>query len=107
MSDPFEIPVGDEQECNDGSDAETLDAVRARLEQGGFAGLVYPGECGCTLDNLAPCGECRKEGKWLNGCEAGYKHMDPRPLFNGRWIITPQATAPTLADFDYAYACAD
>lgn len=46
--------------------------VRDYLKANGYDGLFSPGECGCTLDDLAPC-----EGGWVgNGigdCEAGYR----------------------------------
>jgi hypothetical protein len=109
MSNPFEIPVGDEQESDTALDAQVLGAVKKRLEEGGYSGLYQPeAPCGCRLGDLAPCGDCRADkAGWINDCVPGYTHDDPRqaPEFIGRWIITPRATAPTQADFDYAYAC--
>jgi hypothetical protein len=37
------------------------------LRQNGFGGLYCPGECGCTIDDLAPCGEM------VEACESGVK----------------------------------
>ena len=38
------------------------------LKHHGFDGLLSPrGDCGCVLDNLAPCGGIKK------GCQAAYK----------------------------------
>lgn len=37
------------------------------LRQNGFDGLYYPGECGCEINDLAPCGEMTGQ------CEPGVK----------------------------------
>lgn len=42
--------------------------VRSYLEQNGYDGLFCE-ECGCSLDDLMPCG--RNEWSW--SCQAGYK----------------------------------
>jgi hypothetical protein len=42
--------------------------VRKALKAGGYDGLWNEcGECACSLDHLAPCGEMRQD------CEAGVK----------------------------------
>lgn len=42
--------------------------VEGYLKSNGYTGLVYDwGECGCTIDDLAPC-----DGV-LSECEPGYK----------------------------------
>jgi hypothetical protein len=40
------------------------------LEANGFDGLVFPGECGCSIDDLLACGEN------FHHCEPGYKIPD-------------------------------
>lgn len=50
-----------------------LDMAVEYLKQNGFDGL-FRDECGCLLDDIAPCG-------WVEGilqCEAGYKVPCPR-----------------------------
>lgn len=72
-----------------------LQEVRDRLKSGGFTGLYYPGECACTLDDLAPCGECqRDEGEeFINDCEPGHSHIDPEdPTFD---IVSAGKEPPT------------
>lgn len=62
--------------------------IKLRLEQGGFGGLYVPGECGCLVEDLAPCGSCESDDAgWINGCEPGYRHDDPRPGHEGNWAI--------------------
>lgn len=39
----------------------TIKVIRDKLETGGFSGLYCEGECGCGIDDLAPCGECSLE----------------------------------------------
>lgn len=47
------------------------DMVRLYLVDHGFDGLYsYPGECGCELDDLAPCPEGPQ-----SGCIAAYKRL--------------------------------
>ena len=48
--------------------AAVKEIVRLWLEANGYDGLFNEnGECGCTLDDLAPCGEMSGD------CRAGYK----------------------------------
>ena len=42
--------------------------IKEWLENNGYDGLYYDGECGCMLDDLAPC--CGDE---IMDCQAGYK----------------------------------
>ena len=46
--------------------------VRLHLTANGFEGLVSEdSECGCTLDDLAPCGEMKAD------CAAGHRIQQP------------------------------
>lgn len=78
----------------------SLEEVRAQLQMDGFTGLLFDGECGCTIDDLAPCGSCIKEDgeDYINGCDGGYKHQDPtRQDF---WIISSRKAPPNQETFD-------
>lgn len=78
----------------------TLEELKAKLKDGGYSGLYYPGECACGIDDLAPCGECQQEDgeDFINGCDAGYKHTDPkRPDF---WVISANKEPPSQDRFD-------
>uniref|UniRef100_A0A6M3M4H4 Uncharacterized protein n=1 Tax=viral metagenome TaxID=1070528 RepID=A0A6M3M4H4_9ZZZZ len=48
---------------------DILPLVRDFLELGEYDGLFFPGECGCEIDDLAPCGESCLD------CEPGYKRV--------------------------------
>lgn len=94
---------------------EIIADVKARLAAQGFGGLYNnDGPCGCGIDDLAPCGECQVEiwggetidpeaEEWINGCEAGYKHIDPRSPA-GDWVISAHKEPPTPEEFDAAFA---
>lgn len=84
---------------------DKIDEVKVRLVAAGYDGLYCPGECACALDDLAPCGERHKEDgeEWINGCEAGYKHVDPRSKFED-WVLSGSKDAPTPDEFDQAFA---
>lgn len=59
---------------------ETMrEQIAEKLKAEGYGGLYYPGECACGIDDLMPCGSCEKEEDedYVNGCESGYKHVDP------------------------------
>jgi hypothetical protein len=45
------------------------DARRITLFAAGYQGLYYPGECGCTIEDLAPCGDL----DCLFDCQPGYR----------------------------------
>jgi len=79
-----------------------LTEVKSKLSAGGFDGLYVPGECGCTLEDLAPCGGCdRDEGKtFINGCEPGYLFRDPRPGHGGGWMIRGIRSVPEISDWE-------
>lgn len=83
----------------------SLAEVRQKLLAEGFTGLIYPGECACGLDDLAPCGECQKEEgeEYINGCDGAYKHVDPRSDHRD-WVISTSKEPPTPAEFDRAFA---
>ena len=49
------------------SNPDVLGLVRLQLVAGGFDGLYLDGECGCLVDDLAPCGEVSSD------CTAGYR----------------------------------
>lgn len=49
------------------SNPDLVELVARSLKAGGYDGLYSESECGCLLDDLAPCGE-----PWA-GCRAGYK----------------------------------
>lgn len=49
---------------------DVVEIVAEWLKDKGFSGLINPdSECGCPLDDIAPCGEMQGD------CEAGYKVM--------------------------------
>lgn len=80
-----------------------IEDVRRALTERGCTGLYYPGECGCKLDDLMPCGiaEAQDEGDVLpNGCEAGHVHTDPRPGRGADWMVTGRAEPPTMAQWE-------
>ena len=45
---------------------DSVEIVKEWLKEKGFGGLVLPGECGCSGEDLAPCGEDFRE------CQPGY-----------------------------------
>lgn len=83
----------------------TLEEVREKLKANGYSGLYYPGECGCGIDDLAPCGECQEGGEYVNDCKPGYKHLDPRPDHAkfGDYVVTADKNPPEGDDFDSMY----
>jgi len=52
------------------------------LKANGFDGLCLPGECGCLLDDLMPCGMPD-----VFDCQAGYK--GPPTPEGGDWAVYP------------------
>lgn len=77
-----------------------LMSVRRRLLAEGFGGLFYAGECACTLCDLAPCGTAeRDDSGWINECEPGYLHVDPRPGQSKSWMISSQKSPMVAEDF--------
>ena len=81
----------------------TIEQVREKLKAEGFGGLVVPGECGCTLDDLAPCGSCEKydeDDEYINGCEPGYVFKNPRPGAPAEWMVRSINQEPTAEDWE-------
>ena len=84
-------------------DKIALPDPRASLIAGGFSGIVAPGECGCRLDDLKPCGalywDCDKKTGIPNGCQPGYAHTDP----SGKtidWLVSIKKEPPSQEVFD-------
>jgi len=74
---------------------EVREQVRAKLKAEGYSGLYCDGECGCTIDDLMPCDVAEKDGdeEYVNGCESGYKHVDPKnPEL---WVVSPNKEPPS------------
>ncbi len=68
-----------------------------RLKAGGYSGLVAPSiECGCEIDDLAPCGMC-DPSDYMNGCLPGYKHIDPADSGHEVWVISTDKEPPSEA----------
>jgi hypothetical protein len=82
---------------------DPIEQIRQRLLAGGYDGLYYPGECGCTACDLAPCCNVPEEGdEWIADCKPGHKHMDPRPGNAGEWIMKGDKAPMTLDDWHAA-----
>lgn len=83
----------------------TLEEVREKLKGKGYSGLYYPGECGCGIDDLAPCGECQEGGEYINDCKPGYLHKDPRPghVEYGDYVVTGSKEPPDDDEFANLY----
>ena len=75
---------------------------RVILIAGGYTGIVCPGECGCTLDDLMPCGVSGfdRDGNTgiPKGCQPGYVHNDPRG--GSHWVVSTKKKTPTVEAFD-------
>lgn len=70
-----------------------IEILKAQLTADGFGGLVADnGECGCELEDLAPC------ENHFSRCDAGYKHIDPRNP--QAWAIWKQKEPPTDEQWD-------
>lgn len=82
---------------------DVIKIVKEKLESKGCGGLIYDNECGCELSDLAPCGlvETTLNG-FENGCQPGYKHLDPRPdhAKAGDYAIWLQKEAPSLDQWE-------
>lgn len=67
--------------------------VEEHLRANGYSGLVQPdSECGCEVDDLAPCAGD------FGSCKAGYKHCDPRQP--DVWLISTKKEPPSPEAFD-------
>lgn len=65
-----------------------LEIVRAFLVAGGYDGLYSPGECGCLVDDLAPCISIQPD------CIAGYRCACPADCGDHDWHIGPEKETP-------------
>lgn len=79
-----------------------LKIIEAKLIENGYSGLCVDGvfgSCGCHIGDLAPCGECIREGgeEYINSCEPGFKFCDPADPSS--WIVKPENIAPTQEDW--------
>lgn len=73
---------------------EIIATTKSDLEKSGYTGLFYPGECACTIDDFAPCGEDTSE------CEFGYKFVDPNSeRSNSDFIVKKDNSEPTEAEW--------
>ena len=80
----------------------TLKQIRAKLKKGGFTGLYIPDECGCSIDDLAPCGECQRDDgeEFINGCKGGYAFQNPQPKFSHDAMVKGVNQAPTTEEWE-------
>ncbi len=87
------------------AEEQMLKTIKIKLESEGYGGLHCEGECACDLEYLAPCGSAEKEGEddnWINGCQPGYKHIDPRRTSDD-WVISVSKEPPTPEVFDRVF----
>ena len=55
------------------------------LKDNGFDGLFHDSDCGCLVEDLAPCCED------ISHCEPGYRYTAPPDSeWEGLWIIGPR-----------------
>lgn len=82
---------------------DIIASTNKKLTAAGFDGLYAPGgECACEVGDIAPCDISEEDGEWINGCQAGYKHLDPRPDHApyGDFIISCKKEPPTAEEWD-------
>ena len=74
--------------------------ARTFLIEGGYSGIVYPGECGCRLDELMPCFAYERDKKTgiPLGCQPGHAHINPSG--GSEWIVSIHKEPPTQEQFD-------
>jgi hypothetical protein len=79
---------------------EIIEKIKVKLIDGGFSGLSCDGECGCLIEDLAPCGElCQEEGEdYINGCDGGHVFYDPDRL--ELWVVKKTNVPPTDAEWE-------
>ena len=79
----------------------SLDDVKAKLKGHGYGGLYCPGECGCTLDDLAPCGECTQEDNedYINGCDPGYVFYKQDSSALNFWMVRGTNQEPSREEW--------
>lgn len=58
-----------------------IEIVQGYLEQNGYDGLFYPGECACRKSDLAPCGNINEQ------CQPGYLQPCPESCGEHDWHI--------------------
>jgi hypothetical protein len=77
------------------SELNATEQARQLLIKNGYNALSYPGECACSIDDFAPCGECEKhDGEdYINDCDPSYKFIDPEN--KSFWVASPSNVAPT------------
>ena len=74
--------------------------VKLWLEANGYDGLFNEnGECGCTLDDLAPCGQITGD------CRAGYKIMCMQCTVKDRCLVKQDCYGADWVIVAYANAC--
>ncbi|GAH92514.1 unnamed protein product [marine sediment metagenome] len=74
------------------SEIGVIQIIDKYLRKNGFDGL-YNDECGCELDDLAPCESMPNE------CKPGYKTKTPDGD-EEEWIITPQKPSIPYSERD-------
>lgn len=59
------------------------DIVTDYLKTNGYDGLYNEDECGCLLDDLAPCWDCTFD------CRPGYKKApsEDSPWYGSDWVV--------------------
>lgn len=81
------------------SPVDLIAKTRAALIELSCTGLYCEGECACTLDDLAPCGEAEiyPGEELINGCQPGYKFTDPGD--ETFWVVRHINKAPTADEW--------
>jgi len=57
---------------------KTTEGLINYMKKHGYTGLVWPGECGCSIDDIAPCGCPIKEVD----CRLGYEIPSDNPEYD-------------------------
>ena len=83
-----------------------LEKVQEKLRKNGFTGLYHDSDCGCEISDLAPCRECTHGGEYINDCQPGYVHKDPRQghVEYGDFVVTDSKEPPEDDEFDGFYS---
>jgi hypothetical protein len=81
------------------SETSVIDLVKQGLRAGGFDGLLSDdGECGCEVDDLAPCTEI------LGSCVAGWRVAGCDPGCGQGCDFHMTAVKPAVLDLDGGHA---